>query len=234
MNDLWQTIARDGGVELTGPQHVLLAGYIDELLAANQRMNLTRIAGRAQAEVHHVADALTLLKFIPAGGIKVIDIGSGGGVPGIPVAIARPDASVTLVESTKKKAAFLRDCATALGLANVTVLDQRAEDVGQGPLRESLDVATARAVATLDWLAEWCLPLVRKGGKVLAMKGQRVTEEVPAAMKAIRTLAGADPVVHPVQLPGTEHHVIVEICKLGTTDRKYPRPATIAKGKPIG
>src|SRR5690606_31444047 len=131
------------------------------------------------------------------------DIGSGGGVPGIPVAIARPDAQVMLIESTKKKAAFLRECARELGLANVTVRDERAEEVGHSELRETFDVVTARAVGELVWLVEWGLPLVRKGGSMLAMKGQRVNEELPAAYKAIRALNGGEAEIHPVELPGT-------------------------------
>jgi 16S rRNA (guanine527-N7)-methyltransferase len=115
------------------------------------------------------------------------------------------------------------------------VTAQRAEDVGRtgSPERESFDVVIARAVGTLDWLAEWCLPLARKGGKVLAMKGQKVAEELPAAAKAIGALNGGEPVVHKVELPGAEYHVVVEIPKAGKTDPRYPRPATQAKGKPI-
>jgi 16S rRNA (guanine527-N7)-methyltransferase len=156
-------------------------------------------------------------------------------VPGIPLAIARPDAQVLLIESTKKKATFLRTAAEQLGLQNVRVTEQRAEEVGRvgSPERESFDVVIARAVGTLDWLAEWCLPLARKGGKVLAMKGRKVAEELPAAAKAIRALNGGEPVVHKVDLPGAEHHVVVEIPKAGKSDPRYPRPATQAKGKPI-
>ena len=118
----------------------------------------------------------------------------------------------------------------------MSVTDLRAEDAGQSPAhRETYDVATARAVATLDWLAEWCLPLVKpKTGKVLAMKGARAAEEVPAAARAIKYLNGGDPVVHPADLPGSEHRVIVEIPKRGRTDPRYPRNATFAKGRPLG
>jgi 16S rRNA (guanine527-N7)-methyltransferase len=233
--DLWNELAARAGVSLADPQHAQLSRYLDLLLEANQRMNLTRITERAAAEVQHVGDALTLLPHLPAGAIRVADVGTGGGVPGIPLAIARPDAHVVLIESTKKKAAFLATAVEALALGNVSVTDTRAEDAGQSAtLRERFDVATARAVATLDWLAEWCLPLVKpKTGKVLAMKGARAAEEVPAAAKAIKLLNGADPIVHPVDLPGTDHRVIVEIPKRGRTDPRYPRAATVAKGKAL-
>jgi 16S rRNA (guanine527-N7)-methyltransferase len=218
---------------LSERQHAQFAHYLDLLLAANERMNLTRITDRAAAEVQHVGDALTLLPFLPTGKCRFVDVGSGGGVPGIPLAIARPDARVMLVESTKKKAAFLKDAAAQLGLDNLSVSEWRAEQVGRSNSRETFDIATARAVATLDWLAEWCLPLVKRGGKVLAMKGERAAEELRAARKAIKFLGGGEPVVHPITLPGTEHRVIVEIPKMRHTDERFPRDATVAKGKPI-
>jgi len=230
---LWTDLAARANVNLSDAQHAQLSRYLDLLFEANARMNLTRITDRAQAELQHVADALTLLRYLPRDAHRLADVGSGGGVPGIPLAIARPDVTVLLIESTKKKAAFLKSAAAALGLENVTVAELRAEDVGHGKSRESFDVAIARAVATLDWLAEWCLPLVRKGGHMLAMKGPKVAEELPLAAKAIKLLGGGTPLVHPVDLPGTEHRVIIEIPKVVRTDPKYPRPATQAKAKPL-
>ena len=234
MNSLWTELAARAAVTLTEAQHAHLSKYLDLLLAANERMNLTRITDRAAAEVQHVGDALTLLPLLPAGAIRLADVGSGGGVPGIPLAITRPDARVMLIESTKKKAAFLKQAAAELGLVNVSVSEWRAEEVGHSNSRETFDVAVARAVATLDWLAEWCLPLVKRRGKVLAMKGARAAEEVPAARKTIKFLGGAEPIVHAVDLPGSEHRVIVEIPKLTRTNERFPRPATQAKGKSLG
>lgn len=233
MNELWRQLASAAGITLSEEQHAQLARYLDLLLQANQRMNLTRITDRAAAEVQHVGDSLTVLPFLPPGAIRIADVGSGGGVPGIPLAIARPDARVMLVESTKKKAAFLKAAVAELGLANVSVSEWRAEDVGRSNSRETFDVAVARAVATLDWLVEWCLPLVKTGGKLLAMKGARAAIEVPAAARAIKLLNGGGAIVHPVELPGSEHRVIVEVPKLGRTSDRFPRPATQAKGKPL-
>ncbi|MGB7156539.1 MAG: 16S rRNA (guanine(527)-N(7))-methyltransferase RsmG [Tepidisphaeraceae bacterium] len=233
MNDLWIELARRANVALTDDQLANLSRYLDLLFEANARMNLTRITDRASAELQHVADALTVLPHLPTGPFHLADVGSGGGVPGIPLAIARLDATVMLIESTKKKAAFLKSAAESLGLSNVTVSEWRAEDVGHSSSRETFDVALARAVATMDWLAEWCLPLVKKGGRMLAMKGPKVTDELPAAQKAIKLLGGGEAIVHPVNLPGTDHRVIVEIPKIAKTDAKYPRPATAAKGKAL-
>jgi 16S rRNA (guanine527-N7)-methyltransferase len=184
--------------------------------------------------VQHVGDALTLLPFLPAGPHRFADVGSGGGVPGIPIAVARPDANVVLIESTQKKARFLQHAVEQLGLPNVKVDARRSEDAGNDPaMRETFDVTAARAVATLDWLAEWCLPLLKVGGKMLAMKGPKVTDELTAARRAINLLGGGEPAVHPVELPASEHHVVVTIPKTSPTDPRYPRPATAAKGKPV-
>ena len=233
ITDLWTTLAARGGVSLSERQRQQLSIYLDLLLTANAIMNLTRITDRAAAEVQHVGDALTLLPFIPEGQISIADLGSGGGVPGLPLAIARPDAAVTLIESTKKKAAFLANAAKELGLENVRVLGQRAEEVGRSDARESFDIAVARAVATLDWLAEWCLPLTKVGGKMLAMKGKRAAEELPTASRAIRTLGGGETVVHPIELPGAENLVVIEVPKIRKSDPRYPRDPTIAKGKAL-
>jgi len=233
MNPLWNQIAARAGVTLDEHQSARISRYLDLLMEANATMNLTRITDRAQAEVQHVGDSLTVLEHLPKGAHRLADVGSGGGVPGIVLAIARADAQVTLIESTKKKAAFLLRTAEALELTNVTVLPLRAEEAGQSDVREKFDVAVARAVATIDWLAEWCLPLVKKGGKVLLMKGPRHAEELPAAQRAIKAAGGGAAVIHPVELPGATGLVIVEIAKIGRTDKRLPREATIAKGKAL-
>jgi len=233
VNDLWPALARRASIELTDAQQQKLARYLDLLLEANARMNLTRITDRAAAELQHVGDALTLLPLLPGGAIRIADVGSGGGVPGIPLAVARPDATFLLIESTKKKAAFLKQAIAALELPNVSVSEWRAEDVGHSNSRETFDVALARAVATMSWLAEWCLPLVKKGGKVLAMKGPKVADELPEAKRTIAVAGGGEAIVHPVDLPGTEHRVIIEIAKIAKSDKRLPRPATQAKGKPL-
>jgi 16S rRNA (guanine527-N7)-methyltransferase len=232
-NPLWTELAGKAEVQFNAAQLNQLCRYLDLLEEANRRMNLTRIIDRTAAEIGHVADSLTVLPFLPKGSIKLADVGSGGGVPGIPLAIARPNAVVVLIESTKKKAMFLKETATALGLTNVKVLDDRVEDVGRGMDRETFDIAVVRAVATMNWLAEWCLPLLKIGGKMLAMKGERISEELPEAKLAIRRVGGGMATVHSVQLPGSEHHVIVEVPKAMKTDELFPRPATVAKGRSL-
>ncbi len=147
-------------------------------------MNLTAIKDPESAWERHVLDALTLLPLLaglPAGA-RLVDVGSGGGIPGIPVAIARPDLRVTLVEATQKKAAFLTAVSAAMGLSNVEVRADRAEQLGQGELREAFDVVTARAVARLLTLAPLTLPFARPtSGVVLLIKGQKAEEELAEA-----------------------------------------------------
>ena len=234
MSHLWIQLAQSAGISLTDEQIALLNRYLDLLLAANEKMNLTRIETRDAAEVGHIADSLTLLPYLPPEPHRLADLGSGGGVPGIPLAIARPDVTVMLIESTQKKAAFLKETAAELGLKNVSVSSWRAEDVGNSNSRETFDIVTARAVGALNFLVEWGLPLAKTGGKVLAMKGPRIAEELPAAAKAIKLLGGGPAIVHPVtSLPGITAHVIVEIQKIAKTNARYPRPASQAKGKPL-
>jgi 16S rRNA (guanine527-N7)-methyltransferase len=238
MNTLWQQLTQRAGRELTAEQDELLSRYLDLLLAANERMNLTRITDRATAEVQHVGDALTLLPFLPTDAHTLADVGTGGGVPGIPLAIVRPDVNVTLIESTKKKAAFLREAIAQLGLTNVRVDARRAELIGAlgKPTRESFDVVVVRAVATMIWLVEWCLPLVKKKGRMLAMKGPKGREELTVVTRRTFRMLGAgdrEPIVHDVDLPGTDARIIVQIDKTAQTDRRLPRDPTAAKGKPI-
>lgn len=231
---LWTELAAGANRTLSEEQLRRLSNYLDLLLDANRRINLTRIVDRESAESQHVGDALTLLKFIPSGAARIADVGSGGGVPGLPLAIALPQAQLVLFESTRKKADFLEAAARKLGLGNVRVCNWRAEDAGrESEFRETFDVAVARAVGTMNWLAEWCLPLVRKGGVFLSMKGPKSAEELPQAEHAIKLLGGGNPDVHAADLPSAGGHVIVEIRKIGKTPPAYPRAATATKGKPL-
>ena len=233
MNPLWQQLADRASITLSQEQHDRLAHYLDLLLAANLQMNLTRIDTLAEAEVGHVGDSLTLLPFLPPGSFALADVGSGGGMPGIPLAIARADAQVLLIESTQKKAAFLENTVRQIGLKNVQVSSHRSEDEARGPNRQRFDVVAARALAAMNVLVEWCLPLTKVGGKLLAMKGGKIGEELPQAARAIKTLGGGDAVVHPVDLPGMHHHVIVEIRKLRATEKRFPRTTALTKEKPL-
>ena len=233
MNVLWQQLADRASLTLTQQQDDAFSQFLDLLLAANREMNLTRIDTIEEAAVGHIGDTLTLLPFLPKTNFTAVDVGSGGGVPGIPLAIARPDAKVLLIESTQKKAAFLERAVQQLNLTNVRVSARRSEEEARGENRDHFDVVVARALAAMSILVEWCLPLTRLRGKLLAMKGGKIVEELPAAARAIKLLGGSEPIVHPAQLPGSDHHVIVEIQKIRKTDKWYPRTGAKMKEKPL-
>jgi 16S rRNA (guanine527-N7)-methyltransferase len=172
------------GVSLDAAAVDKLARYLALLLAMNEQMNLTAITAPADAWTRHALDALTLVAHIPPSA-RVADIGSGGGVPAIPLAIARPDARFTLIESTQKKASFLTDVAAALGLANVAVRAERAEAVAADPSLGGFDVVTARAVGKLVLLVPLAASLLFTNGVALFIKGQRADEELAEAQREL-------------------------------------------------
>ena len=179
--------AAELGVALTPVMIEQLGSFLAQLLAMNELMNLTAIADPLVAWEKHALDALTLVPLLAAvpGGAKLVDVGSGGGVPGIPLAIVRPDLRITLVESTQKKAHFLGTVIEALGLANVSVRAERAEQVITTSAA-TFDVVTARAVANLSKLLPFTAPLAKPKGLLLFIKGQRADEELVAAAKVLR------------------------------------------------
>jgi 16S rRNA (guanine527-N7)-methyltransferase len=211
------TLARLG-VELDETEESRLARYLGMLFWTNERINLTRI-DRESAWTRHVVDSLSLLAPLASieGVARGIDIGSGGGLPAIPLAIARPDIAWTLLEATTKKARFLEAVARALGLANVTVVQDRAERAARGVMRESFDVATSRAVGGLAELALWSIPFLRIGGVMLAIKGERAAEEVASAKQVLYELHAA--AVGEIR---TETNTIVAIEKQRRTPAKFP------------
>lgn len=177
------------GVTLGEAQLAQLGDYLGRLLAMNEIMNLTAITAESAWE-RHAFDALTLVPLladVPAGA-SVIDVGSGGGIPGIPLAIARPDLSVTLLDATQKKVTFLGAVSAAIGLTNVTAIAGRAEELGRGDLFGSFEVVTARAVARLELLAKLVVPFAKADGRALLVKGQRADEELAAAKNVLKKL----------------------------------------------
>ena len=178
-----------------------------------------------------IADSLVLLEHLGEAA-KVVDVGSGGGLPGLPLKIARPALSLTLVEADHAKAAFLVRACAALGLRDVEVLARPAEDVGRDPLyRESFDAAVARALAPMPVLAELCLPLVRVGGRLLAQKTAR--EDLERATNAIETLGGALNRVVAAPSDARRAGTVVIVDKLRPTPATYPRRPGVPTRKPL-
>jgi len=178
-----------------------------------------------------IEDSLVLLGHLGAAR-RVVDVGSGGGLPGLPLTISRPDLSVTLVEADQAKAAFLVHACAVLGLAGVEVVARRAEDVGRDPrYRETFDLAVARALAPLPVLAELCLPLVRVGGRLLAQKTER--ESAAGAQGVIELLGGSQPIVIPTPSAARRTGTVVVVEKVRSTPARYPRRAGVPSRKPL-
>lgn len=175
------------GVSVAPATIETLADYLGRLRAMNEHVNLTAIVEPEAMWTRHALDALTLVPLLadqPAGR-ALCDVGSGGGVPGIVIAIARPDLRVTLIEATEKKAAFLVAVAAALHLENVTVHAGRAEDLARGRLAKTFDVVTARAVAKIRALLPWTVPFVRARGCLIFVKGERAPIELAEAKREL-------------------------------------------------
>jgi len=210
--------------------------YVELLLDANQRLNLTRIVEPAAVARLHLLDALMALSWIDAWRPRrAVDLGSGGGVPGIVLAIARPDVAWTLVDSVGKKAAAMDGFVTALDLPNVAVVSARAEEIGRDPVhREAYDLVTARALATLPVLAEYALPLAAVGGHLLAWKGRLAGDEIDAGSRAGSALGGGSPAVEPAGHPSLAEHWFVIVPKVRPTTPGYPRRPGEPTRRPLG
>jgi len=218
-----------------------LARFVELLLAANQRLNLTRIVEPAEVERRHLLDSLTcalpVLDALQAGAAwRCLDVGSGGGLPGIPLAIAFPALQVTLLEATGKKAAFLRDALADLQLSSASVVAERAEDAARNPLhRDAYDLVVARALAPLDVALEWCLPFVRPGGVLVLPRGSDLEAQLPGGWIAAKALSARLRPPIPLDLadlpPG---RALVVADKLGRTPRAYPRRPGLASRRPLG
>lgn len=210
--------------------------YFKLLKEWNQKINLTAITEPEEVFIKHFFDSLSCLKILPSKGFfSLIDIGTGAGFPGIPLKILRPEMKLTLVESVQKKALFCKNVAHELALRDVLILNQRAEDVGQDPMhRETYDWAVARAVAALPTLLEYLLPLVKVGGKALAMKGTHVTSEIKQSEKALNILGGE--IIQPVQFVLPKNYgkrTLIQITKKHSTPVTYPRRPGVPAKKPL-
>jgi len=254
--DLLRAGARSLGLHLTAQHLRAFQIYYRELGAWNQRVNLTTVTGLEEVQVKHFLDSLSCLLALPAPGIArsarvlpnevplssketallCIDVGTGAGFPGVPLKIMRPALRLTLLDSSKKKVAFLEHLVRCLGLTDVQLLWKRAEEVGQDEKhRERYDIAVSRAVADLTVLAEYCLPLCRKGGCFVAQKGARIEQELENAKPAIQILGGKLREAKTLRLPGLkEPRSLVVIDKLRETPAKYPRRPGVARKRPLG
>ena len=229
MNNL-QIYSQNYGLELTNEAISRFSLYSDFLLEYNKKVNLTAIKEPDEVEIKHFLDSIVPLSLVQIPeNAKIADVGTGPGFPAIPMLIMRNDLKFTLIEATGKKLTFIEQLLLKLNLS-AELLHKRGEEAGREPLyREKFDFVTARAVADLKELAEYCLPLVKKGGKMLALKGNITDEELCGSRQMIRNLGGKITEIKKYSLPENNGRSLVIIEKTGATPKEYPRPTAKIK-----
>lgn len=228
--------ARAMGIEMTEKQAEQFAKYHEMLVEANRQFNLTRVPDELREAVdRNYLDCISPLAHnFPADAKSLIDVGSGAGFPGIPLSIMLPDVHVVMVDALDKRVKFLKSVIDELGL-NAEAVHSRAEDAAKKPeLREQFDIATARAVASLNLLSEYLLPFVRVGGHMMALKGPSLDDELAEAVYAFEVLGGCPARTENVEIPGRDwQHKIAYIEKTAPTPAKYPRKPGMPEKKPL-
>ncbi|HNW04747.1 MAG TPA: 16S rRNA (guanine(527)-N(7))-methyltransferase RsmG [Oscillospiraceae bacterium] len=231
ITEILRPLLPEYGLSLGEEQFAALEVYAAMLKEWNKKMNLTAITDDEGIAVKHFLDSLAVLRYAdPPQEAKLADVGAGAGFPGAVLKIARPDLRLTLIDGLGKRVTFLAALSERLGF-EAECLHLRAEEAGRDPaLRERFDLVTARAVAGMNVLAEYCLPLVKRGGTFAAMKGPEPDAEIAAAEKAIRLLGGAKPKWACYRLPSGDGRTLVTVQKIAATPEAYPRcSAKIAK-----
>ena len=236
--ELFQATIAEEGFSIDSKQMEQFNQYLHLLQEWNEKVNLTAITEENEVYLKHFYDSVTLANFVEFTGkekLTLCDVGSGAGFPSIPLKILFPQLEVTIVDSLKKRIHFLELLVEELGLENVHLVHDRAEDFGQKKeYRGSFDIVTARAVARLSVLAEFCLPITKVGGIFAAMKGSKASEELNDSKKAIKILGGRTRKVETFELPeDAGERSILLIDKIKNTPTKYPRQAGTPNKKPL-
>ncbi len=233
--DHLQTTLAQFDIELSEAQLARYEGYRAAILEWNEKVNLTAITDPDEFEKKHFSDSVAIAGLPELRDAKrVIDVGTGGGFPGVPLAILFPDKEFVLMDSLAKRLTIVESVARDLGIDNVTVVHARAEDLGRSKThREAYDLCVSRAVANLRVLSEYCLPFVRIGGSFLAYKTETAREEADAAKRAVAILGGKLSGIEPAPVPGGDGHLIIRIRKESGTPAKYPRKAGVPSKNPL-
>ena len=229
-------ILKENNIELTRTQINQYAEYMEQILEYNQHINLTSITDRDEfIKKHYIDSVLGGLNNEFAAGERIIDVGTGAGFPGVPLAILFPDKEFVLLDSLNKRLKIVSQICQSAGINNVRVLHSRAEDAGKNKeYREQFDICISRAVADLSVLSELCLPLVAEGGYFLSYKGPNYEEELRNAGKAIKTVGGRAARVESIGNSDTEfNHNIIFIEKIKNTPAQYPRKSGTPSKNPI-
>ncbi|MBP3327659.1 MAG: 16S rRNA (guanine(527)-N(7))-methyltransferase RsmG [Clostridia bacterium] len=232
--DFLKSKAAEIGIELSSESLDRFDKYAEMLVETNKTLNLTAITEPDEIVTKHFCDCLSLLKEVEIPqGAKLIDVGTGAGFPGVVLLIARPDLKITLMDSTNKRLVFVQSVVDALGL-KANVVHSRAEEAGKNPaFREKYDFVTARAVANMQTLSEYCLPLLKVGGLFAAMKGAKASDELSVAKGAIKILGGQVHSAKEFNLFDCGERSILCVKKISQTPSKYPRPSAQIAKKPL-
>ena len=228
--------ADEAGIPLTAEQIGQFSVYHEMLLDWNTRMNLTALTAPEDVAVKHIIDSLTAYDAARFDGARtLIDVGTGAGLPGIPLAVYAPHLTVTLLDSLNKRVRFLTEVTAAMGLQNVRCIHARAEEAARtAEHRAAYDIVVSRAVARLPVLLEYTLPFVRVGGTLLALKGRAYAEEQKEARRAAEVLGGGRITARPVHLPGLDDvRAILMVTKERQTPAAYPRGGGAPTRRPI-
>ena len=225
-------------IDLTEKQKKQFQLYFEDFIETNKHVNLTRITEEKDVYLKHFYDSITpLFEFgdVFKENMTLCDVGAGAGFPSIPIKIIMPSLKITIVDSLAKRLTFLKGLVEKLGLSDVELVHGRAEDVGQNSkYREKFDLVTARAVANMTVLSEYCLPLVKKDGYFIALKGPKAEDELKTGQKALSVLGGKLIKDKELTLPNSdEERTLVLIKKIKNTPKKYPRQAGTPRKKPI-
>lgn len=222
-------------LSFTEEQLAQFTRYYELLVETNKVMNLTAITEPEEVAIKHMVDSLLAYED-GMQGKTLVDVGTGAGFPGVPLKIYCPSLKVTLVDSLGKRLRFLEQVIDELGLKGIRCEHLRAEDAGRSKKhREQYDYVTARAVARLSVLSEYCLPLAKKGGQFIALKGSRFAEEIEEGEAAVKILGGKIISAEPVKLPGLDDgRAIIKIAKIKATPAQYPRKAGTPEKQPLG
>ena len=228
--------AAEAGIPLTAEQIGQFSVYHEMLLDWNTRMNLTALTAPEDVAVKHIIDSLTAYDAALFDGARtLIDVGTGAGLPGIPLAVYAPHLTVTLLDSLNKRVRFLTEVTAAMGLPNVRCIHARAEEAARtAEHRAAYDIVVSRAVARLPVLLEYMLPFVRVGGTLLALKGRAYAEEQKEARRAAEVLGGGRITARPVHLPGLDDvRAILTVTKERQTPAAYPRGGGAPTRRPL-
>lgn len=228
--------ATEYGLNLTEDQISAFNKYYELLYEWNKKINLTAITEPKDVAIKHMVDSLSCFKAdLFKENISLIDVGTGAGFPGLPLKIFYPSLKLTLLDSLNKRVKFLQLVVDELGLKDVEVIHTRSEEAARNKkYREKFDLATARAVARLPIICEYCLPFVKDGGTFIALKGRQYEEEATQAQKAIKILGGEIADIMPVKLPEIDDkRAVIYIKKIKSTPKTYPRKAGTPERNPI-